>query len=101
MLAELSIIPVGIGESLSSAVAKAVEVIHSSHLAYRINPMGTVIEGEWDEIMELVKRCHKAVRENVPRVIINMTIDDRDVSGPRLDKKIQSIEEKLGRVLCK
>jgi len=101
MLAEFSIIPLGKDESVSKYVAKAVEIIHQSGCDYRINPMGTVIEGDWDEIMDLIKKCHNAVRKEAGRVITNITIDDRSVQGSRIEKKIESLERKIGHGLRK
>ncbi len=99
MLAEFSIVPLGKGESVSKSLAKAVEIIHQSGLKYRINPMGTVIEGNWDEIMNLIKSCHSRLRKEAGRIITSITIDDRAISGSRIDKKIKSLEEKIGHKL--
>ncbi len=99
MLTEFSIIPLGKDESVSSLVAKAVEIVHRSGLVYRLNPMGTVIEGDWDEVMDLIKKCHVEIRKEARRVITSITIDDRDISEPRIDKKIKSIEDKIGHKL--
>jgi len=99
MLAEFSIIPLGKDESVSKFVAKAVEIIHQSGCDYRINPMGTVIEGDWDEIMDLIKKCHDAIRKEAGRVITNITIDDRAVQGSRIEQKIRSVEEEIGHGL--
>ena len=101
MLAEFSIIPVGEGESLSGLVSRAVEIIRNSGLEYRVNPMGTVVEGGWDEVMNLIRRCHDAVRKEGCRVITTVTIDDRSAAGPRMDKKVQSLEDKIGHMLKK
>jgi uncharacterized protein (TIGR00106 family) len=101
MLAEFSIIPIGKEESLSSYVAKAIEIVHQSGLEYRINPMGTIIEGDWDVIMDLIKKCHETIKKESNRVITTITIDDRTVSGPRMDRKIRSVEEKTGHPLKK
>ena len=57
MLMEFSISPVGKGVSLSKDVAKAVKIVMASGLPHENNPMGTVVEGEWDELMALVKKC--------------------------------------------
>jgi len=101
MLAEFSIIPVGEGEGLSGLVSLAIEIVRNSGLEYRVNSMGTVVEGSWDEVMDLIKRCHDAVRKETGRVVTSITIDDRSVSGSRIDKKIQSVEKKIGHVLKK
>ena len=95
MLAEFSIIPLGKDESVSKFVAKAVEIVHQSGLDYRVNPMGTVIEGNWGEVMDIIKKCHDEIKKDARRVITNITIDDREISEPRIDKKIKSLEYKI------
>lgn len=102
MLAEFSVVPIGEGVSVSSHLAGIAKLIDDSGLDYRINPMGTVVEGDIDEVLALIKKCHSAMLEDVERVYTTVTIDDRkDKSGPRLDKKIASLEEKAGRKLKK
>ncbi|MGA1794750.1 MAG: MTH1187 family thiamine-binding protein [bacterium] len=101
MLAEFSIIPVGEGESLSGLVSLAVEIVHNSGLEYRVNPMGTVVEGDWDEVMGLIRRCHEAVRKEGCRVVTTITIDDRSDSGSRIGRKLQSLEDTIGHALKK
>ena len=99
MLAEFSVIPLGKDESVSSLVARAVEIVHKSGLVYRVNPMGTVIEGDWCEVMDLIKKCHDEIRKEAKRVITSITIDDRDISVPRIDNKIKSLEDKIAHKL--
>jgi uncharacterized protein (TIGR00106 family) len=102
MLAEMSIIPVGKDVSISGYVAEVAEIIDKSGLDYRINPMGTVVEGSFDEIMGLVRQCHDTVMKDVDRVMITLSMDDRkDKVPPRLDKKVESVEKKLGHSLKK
>ena len=57
MLVELSVIPIGAGSSIGDQLAEVLKIIDASGLAYKVNPMGTVIEGEWDDIMKLTKKC--------------------------------------------
>ena len=101
MLAEFSIFPIGEGVSLSKYVARSMKLIDESGLKYRINPMGTVVEGEWDEVMELIKSCHHAILEDTQRVTCSIKIDDRKGKTNALDMKIKSVEEKVGRKLNK
>ena len=102
MLAELTIIPVGKDVSISPDVAKAVEIIDESGLDYRLNPMGTVMEGDINQILEVVKKCYEAVMEISQRVIVTLSLDDRkDRQSPRIEKKVTSVEEKVGRKLKK
>ena len=102
MLVEFSIMPVGDGISISSHVAKVAKIVDDSGLDYRINPMATVVEGNIDEVLDLIKKCHQAIMEDVERVYTTVVIDDRkDKIAPRLDKKLASVEEKAGRKLKK
>jgi uncharacterized protein (TIGR00106 family) len=101
MLIEFSVVPIGVGESVSQYVAECMGIVENSGLIYRINPMGTVVEGEYDEVMALVKKCHAKVIEMCPRVITTIKIDDRKGAKGMIDKKIQSVEKKLGKKLKK
>jgi uncharacterized protein (TIGR00106 family) len=99
LLAEFSMFPLDKGESLSSYVARSLEIIDGSGLPYRLGPMGTTIEGEWDEVMGVIKKCYERMNEDCDRVECSIKIDYRSGAGGRLEKKIESIENKLGRKL--
>jgi uncharacterized protein (TIGR00106 family) len=101
MLAEFSIFPIGEGVSLSKYVARSLKLIDESGLQYRINPMGTVVEGEWDEVMALIKACHHAILSDTERVTCTIKIDDRKGKKNALDTKIKSVEDKVGKELNK
>jgi uncharacterized protein (TIGR00106 family) len=101
MLAEFSSYPIGKDVSLSKYVARSLDIIDKSGLPYRINPMGTVVEGSWDEVMEVIKKCHHAIREDTERVTTSIKIDDRKGTTKALDRKIKSVEEKIGKDLSK
>jgi len=77
MLAEFTIFPVGAGTSLSAYVARAVKLVEESGLNYRVGPMGTCVEGSWDQIMALMKKCHDAVAADSERLVMHIYIDDR------------------------
>ena len=102
MLAELEIIPIGTSSaSLSGLLAEVAKLIDASGLDYRVGPMGTVVEGEWEPIMRLAKQCHDAMLESSARVMTTIRIDDRtDKPGPgRMVQKVQSLEQAAGRSL--
>jgi uncharacterized protein (TIGR00106 family) len=101
MLVEFSIIPIGIGSSLGANIAEVLKLIDTSGLPYKVNPMGTVVEGEWDEIMKLIKKCHKTVMKSGERVITTISIDDRKGKPNRIEGKVRSIEKRIGRSLKK
>ncbi len=101
MLAEFSVAPTGVGESLSEYVAKIMDVIDKSGLEYKAGPMGTVVEGDWDEVMDLIKRCHFTMMEFSNRVYTRIAIDDRKGATGRIEGKIADVEKHLIRKLKK
>ncbi len=101
ILLEFSMSPLGKGESVSPYVARSLEIIDRSGIPYRLNPMGTVLEGEWDELFDLVRRCFERMREDCNRISISIKVDYRAGHKGRLDAKIRSVEERLGRELRK
>jgi uncharacterized protein (TIGR00106 family) len=97
VLLEFSMYPVDKGESLSPYVARSMEIIEQSGLDYRMNPMGTVIEGEWDQVFEVVTRCFQRMAEDCNRVEVSIKVDYRKGRRGGLDAKIRSVEDKAGR----
>jgi uncharacterized protein (TIGR00106 family) len=101
MLVEFSIIPIGAGSSLGAHLAEVLRIIDASGLPYKANPMGTVIEGEWDETIRLIKKCHRTVMKTGERVVTTISIDDRKGKPNRIETKVKSIEQRLGKSLKK
>lgn len=101
MLAEFSVFPVGAGTSLSGYVARAVKAVEESGLNYKVGPMGTCVEGTWDQIMALIKQCHDLVAQDTERVLMHVYIDDRKGAKDCLRRKIESVEKKLGHEVAK
>jgi uncharacterized protein (TIGR00106 family) len=99
VLLEFSMSPFDKGASLSEYVARSLDIIDRSGLSYRLNPMGTVIEGEWDEVMAVVRDCFRRMSEDCDRISCSIKIDYRKGTGGRLDSKIASLEKRLGRSL--
>jgi len=96
MLVDFSVIPIGGGVSLSDEVAKVIRLIDESGLPYKLNPMGTVVEGEWHEIMALIEKCHNLVLADQERVLTSIVIDDRKGKVDMIEKKVESVKKKLG-----
>jgi uncharacterized protein (TIGR00106 family) len=95
-------VPVGKGESLGVEVSKVLNIVDESGLSYKAGAMGTVVEGEWNELLALVKQCHELIRGEATRVVTTIKIDDRPLkSSDRITGKIFSVEEHLGRELKK
>lgn len=101
MIAEFTIVPIGAGVSTSAEVARVVKLVDESGLNYKLNPMGTVVEGEWAEVMGLIERCHKLLMGDVERVMTSITIDDRKGRTGRITGKVESVERILGKPVSK
>lgn len=95
MLVEFSVVPIGTGESVSGYVAECVRVVQSSGLPYRLCPMGTVMEGDYDEVMGVVRQCHMRVVGMCPRVMTTIRIDDRRGAEGAIDRKVESVLSKI------
>lgn len=98
-VAEFSITPIGKGASVGTYVARCLEIVDRSGMPYRLNAMGTIVEGEFDDILKLVARCHKAVAEDCERVSTSIKIDDRKGVTAQLEGKVKAVERHLGRKL--
>ncbi len=89
-IAEISLFPMDKGVHLGAHVARAVEVIRESGLSYRLGPMGTSIEGEWDEVLGVIDRCVRRVKEDSERVYCVVKIDLKSGIEPRMDRKMET-----------
>jgi uncharacterized protein (TIGR00106 family) len=96
MLVEYSVIPMG-KESLSRPVSQVIDIIDKSGLAYQTTSMGTLIEGEWDEIFLLLKECHNLLRKEYNRVFESIRIDERKGVNGRIKGKVDEVEQILKR----
>jgi len=101
LIAEFSVVPVGKGEELAELVAGVVDIIDRSGLPYQLTAMGTLVEGEWDDVLALVKECHFKMRRQGARVLTRISIDDRENAVNRLTGKVRDVEKALGRELRK
>ncbi len=101
MVMELTIIPLGSGRSLSGAIAGLVEIIEDSGLDYRMTAFGTLIEGTWDQLTGVAKRCHFKAREKSERVLTMIRLDDYGERTGETDGAVDRVEKKLGREVKK
>jgi uncharacterized protein (TIGR00106 family) len=95
MIAEFSVTPIGAGVSVGEHVAKAVQIVHDSGLKYELNPMGTVVEGTWDDVMAVIKRCHDELLRDCERLSVLVKIDSRRGRQPSMEEKVRSVVERL------
>ena len=99
ILLEFSMTPLTKGESVSKYVARSLDIIEKSGLEYRLNPMGTVIEGEWDEVFGVVRKCLDRMRKDCDRITTSIKVDYRKGKSGRITAKIESVEKKLEKKL--
>lgn len=100
MIAEFSVFPMGgKGTGMSGPLARVLRVVDDSGLDYRLGPMCTVVEGGWDEVMALVKRCHHLMLRGHARVITSIKVDDRKGARGRMKGKVRTLQAKAGRPL--
>ena len=100
VLLEFSMSPSTKGESLSPYVARSLDIIDRSGLPYQLTPMGTIIEGEWAEVMAVVTACFEAMSADCDRIGTHIKIDYRAGPGGRIKAKVDSVQSKLGRKLA-
>ena len=99
LLAEFSIWPMDKGESVGLYVARCLEVIDRSGLPYKLGPLGTCIEGEWDQVMAVVRQCHEHLSQHSSRIACTIKMDWRRGKSGMLEGKVQSVEQRVGRKL--
>lgn len=95
MIVEFDTYPLGKESGLGEEVAKVARIIQSSGLNYQLTAMGTIIEGDWDEVMETVKTCHHRLKKDHERIATHIKIDDHTGRTGRLEGKVKSVEENL------
>ncbi|HEX9304115.1 MAG TPA: MTH1187 family thiamine-binding protein [Thermoanaerobaculia bacterium] len=100
MLAEISIVPLGRGEHLSTAIAEVLDVVDRSGVRYKFTPCGTCLEGDWEEVMQVVRQCHAKARQGSRHVMTTVRIEDEEGENDKLVRNVTSVEEKLGRQLA-
>lgn len=97
MLAIFTVTPLDKGESVSEYVSRVVALVEDSGLDFKVTAMATIVEGEVDEVFDLIRECHKLMRTLSDRVSTHVAIDDRAGATGRIVGKVASIEEKLNR----
>ena len=101
VLFEFSMSPIGKSESLSPYVSRILDVVDKSGIRYKLTPMGTILEGEWEDVMLVVTNCFKELETDCNRISTNIRIDYRKGTSSIMQQKITSIETKLNKKLSK
>jgi len=99
-LVEFSMFPTEATQSKSAFVARVLDIVDKSGLAYQLTPMGTIIEGESvEEVLRVINNAYEELQKDCGRVYSSIKIDWREGSVGRLNNKVAAVEEKLGRKL--
>jgi len=99
VMLEFSLIPLGKGPGIGAEVARSLEIIDDSAVDYRLGPMGTTLEGTWDEVFGVVKRCFERAAQDCERINLNVRVDYRRGATSRLTRQAESVEKRVGRKL--
>ncbi len=98
VIADLTVVPIGVGVSLGSYVAECERVLRRAGLKIQLHAYGTNIEGEWDEVVAAIKECHMVLHEmGVPRVSSSVKLGTRIDREQTMEDKVKSVEEELAK----
>src|SRR5436305_9988657 len=96
VIADLCVVPMGIGVSVSREVAVCERILGEAGLKVNLHAYGTNIEGEWDDVFAAIKRCHEVVHSmGAPRVSSSLRFGTRTDREQSMDDKMRSVREKL------
>jgi len=95
MVVSFSMFPVDKGERVGKYVARIIGIVDKSGIPYQAGSMSTTLEGDWDKIFKLIKRCNNALRKDCKRIYTVITIDDRKGARGRIKGKLNDVEKIL------
>ncbi len=96
VIADVAVVPIGVGVSLSSYVAACERTLREYGLEPELHANGTNVEGDWDTVFSALKRCHEVVHEmGAPRITTVIKLGTRTDREQRMDEKVRSVEVKL------
>lgn len=100
VLLEFAMFPTDKGEGVSEYVSRILKIIDASGLSYQLTPMGTIIEAdELHQVLALVDEAYNQLKPDCSRVYSSLKLDIRKGEGGRLKKKVESVEQKVGKKL--
>lgn len=96
VIADLCVVPMGVGVSVSKYVAACERVLNEANLKTHLHAYGTNIEGEWDAVFHAIKRCHEIVHEmGAPRITTSLRVGTRIDHDQTMEEKVRSAQEKI------
>lgn len=101
VLTEFSMFPTDKGESVSGYVSQILDLIDQSGISYQLTPMGTILEGSWEEVFNVISRCFELLQHQSNRITTFIKVDYRKGKESRMKSKINKVESILKRTLHK
>jgi uncharacterized protein (TIGR00106 family) len=99
VIADLCVVPVGVGVSVSEHVAACQRILKEAGLKTQLHAYGTNIEGEWDTVFAAIKRCHEVVHEmGAPRISTSLKVGTRIDREQTMADKVSSVEKKMANI---
>ncbi len=96
VIVDLCVVPIGVGVSISAYVAACEKILAQSTLDYNLHANGTNIEGDWDAVFAIIKKCHEVVHQmGAPRIFTTLKVGTRTDKAQYMGDKIRSVQEKL------
>lgn len=96
VIAQVSIVPVGVGPSVSDYLASCKKVFEESGLEHEMHANGTNVQGEWDDVCAAVRQCHQVIQGlGAPRVLTTLQLDTRTDRDQTLSDRVESVRDKL------
>jgi len=97
VLVDVCVVPMGVGVSVSKYVVECEKIFAAAGLNHQMHPYGTNVEGDWDEVMAAIKKCHETVHEmGAPRIGTTIRLGTRTDREQSMQDKIDSVESKMG-----
>lgn len=97
VLVEFAMFPTDKGESVSKYVSQVIDHIDKSGLNYKLTPMGTILEGTWDEVFKVIGECFKILESQSNRIYSVIKVDYRRGTESRMQSKVEKVKEILQR----
>ena len=101
VLAEFQMFPTDVGESKSKYVAMVIDIVDKSGLEYMMTPMGTILEGGWEQVMDVISDCFHVLEPQCNRISVSVKVDYRKGTASRLKSKVEKVESILNKKLRK
>ncbi len=96
VIADLCVIPIGVGVSVSRYIAACEKIFQEAGLKFHLHAYGTNIEGEWDEVFAAVKRCHEIIHGmGAPRISSTLKFGTRTDRDQTMEEKMKSVQDKM------